>query len=52
MISESKTPPILLPIWIDGMNDVCMEKFPYLPKFGKVCHSRFSAIFIENRLDC
>lgn len=36
MIAETKTPPIVLPIWIDGMDEVWPKQRPYYPKFGKV----------------
>ena len=45
LIYESKIPPILLPIWIEGMQDVWTERSPYYPRFGKVI-SYFNALLI------
>jgi len=35
LIYESKIPPILLPIWVEGMANITSEKAPYYPKIGK-----------------
>ncbi|CAD5225338.1 unnamed protein product [Bursaphelenchus xylophilus] len=35
MISEAKTAPVLLPMWIEGMSDVWPKQKPYYPRFGK-----------------
>ena len=36
MINETKEPPIVLPIWVNGMNKVWPSAAPYYPLFGKV----------------
>jgi monolysocardiolipin acyltransferase len=36
MIEETKTAPILLPIWIDGMESILSTTKPYYPRFGNV----------------
>ncbi|KAL3090284.1 hypothetical protein niasHS_006736 [Heterodera schachtii] len=33
LISESNKPPILLPIWVRGMDDVWTKQAPYRPRF-------------------
>ncbi|KAI6224427.1 Tafazzin [Aphelenchoides fujianensis] len=35
MITESPRPPVLLPIWLDGMADVLSSTKPYYMKYGK-----------------
>lgn len=39
LIMESKSAPILLPIWINGMQNISPERPPYYPKIGNVCVS-------------
>ncbi|KAI1715464.1 acyltransferase domain-containing protein [Ditylenchus destructor] len=36
LIAEPKTAPILLPIWLNGMQNVWPDQAPYYPKVGKV----------------
>lgn len=36
MIEETKTPPILLPIWLDGMESMLSDTKPYYPRIGNV----------------
>ncbi|XP_014678258.1 PREDICTED: tafazzin-like [Priapulus caudatus] len=35
LISECKVSPIVIPIWITGMDDVLPNKSPYIPKYFK-----------------
>ncbi|KAH7729603.1 CRE-ACL-3 protein [Aphelenchoides avenae] len=34
LIAEPPTPPILLPVWVNGMQNVWPDTPPYYPKFG------------------
>jgi len=47
MIAESKTPPILLPIWFNGMRSVWPQSPPYYPGLGKVVE-----VVIGTPIDC
>lgn len=49
LIKESSTPPILLPIWLNGMENVWPSKPPYYPKIGKVIlFKKIFCIFFSN----
>lgn len=46
LLNETKEPPMILPIWVNGMNTVWPEKPPYYPLIGKTVE-----VFIGDPVD-